>query len=355
MTFAVIMAGGVGARFWPLSRRNKPKQLLKIVDNKPLITATMDRLLPLIPYPMVKIVTTNELVNPIRSILPALQIENFITEPSAKNTAPCIGLAAVHVAKQDPNAVMVILPSDHRIEKEDLFRQILSDAVIKAEQGTSIVTIGINPTRPETGYGYIQYKKPKIESLNVFEVKTFAEKPDKQMAQRFIESGDFLWNAGIFVVRVDFLLELFQKHLPSFYQDLHIYSNTIGTKSEEKARVALFNNTKPISFDYAIMEHTKNVQVIPADIGWSDVGSWNEIKRLAVEDANGNAISGDGLAVHSKNCYVQSTSQFTAIVGLENVVVITTPDAILVCHADKAQEIRDVVTTLDLRNRTELL
>ncbi len=355
MTYAVIMAGGIGSRFWPLSRRSRPKQLLKIFGDKTLIQETVDRLSPLISTDMTFIVTVEDQIEGIRKSVPALQRSQFIAEPEGRNTAPCIALAAVHIAKTTPSAVIIFLPADHRIEREEEFRQILALAITQAQQDDTLVTIGIRPTRPETGYGYIQYEMNGVPAPGVYRVRTFAEKPDRSDAEMFLRSGDFLWNAGIFVVRADTLLEEFRRYLPDFHHDLMKYSQTIGTRDEMKARKHLYAQTKPISFDKGIMEHAKNVLVIPAEIGWSDVGNWSEVKRLHPSDQNNNAVLGDGEFVESNGCYIHSTGHYTAVVGLENIVVVHTDDATLVCHIDKVQEVREVVAALNRERREKLL
>ncbi|MDK9700354.1 MAG: mannose-1-phosphate guanylyltransferase [bacterium] len=354
MTYAIIMAGGIGSRFWPLSRRNRPKQLLNIFGDRSLIQETIDRLQPLIPPTCVRIVTIEEQIPALRKELPMLQKSSFLAEPLGRNTAPCIGLAAIHLAHVSPQAVLVVLPADHKIAREDDFRDILAMAISRAERGEELITIGIRPTRPETGYGYIQFKG-SAQSHGIHKVKTFAEKPDRKMAEQFLHSGDFLWNAGIFIARADTLLEEFQKYLPDFHHDLMEYSKSIGTPHEMRARKQLYNATKSISFDYGIMEHADKVLVIPADIGWSDVGNWNEVKRQLPVDDNGNSVFGDGMTIASSNSFVHSPEHFTAIVGLENVVVVHTPDATLVCHLDRVQEVREIVAALDREKRINLL
>ncbi len=354
MTYAVIMAGGIGSRFWPLSRRTKPKQLLKIFGDRTLIQETVERLSPLISIDMVRIVTVEDQVEGLRKSVPALQRNQFLTEPDGRNTAPCIALAAIHLAKVAPQSVIIVLPADHRIIREADFRDILATAITQAQNDDCLVTIGIRPTRPETGYGYIQYEENPPIAPGVHRVRTFAEKPERTDAELFIRSGDFLWNAGIFVARVDTLLEQYERYLPDFYHDLIEYSNTIGTREEMKSRKQLYAQTKPVSFDKGIMEHAKNVLVIPAEIGWSDVGNWNEVKRLHPADSNNNAIFGDGDFFGANGCYIHSTGHFTAVVGLDNVVVVHTEDATLVCNIDKVQDVRDVVAALSRERRDKL-
>ncbi|MGK9477212.1 mannose-1-phosphate guanylyltransferase [Melioribacter sp. OK-6-Me] len=352
--YAVIMAGGVGSRFWPRSKERKPKQLLRIFGDNTMIQDTVSRLNGLVQNENIYVITNKIQKMRVVEQLPQIPQENIIDEPFGKNTAACIGLASILIKHRDPEAVTLILPSDHIIKDDQAFRNCLSNAADFAYKNKGLVTIGIKPTRPETGYGYIQFDEKEI-STNIYKVLTFAEKPNLSTARRFIESGDFLWNAGIFVWRVDTILEEIKLYLPDLYEGLLEIEKAIGSDDFEKQLTHVYGQLKSISIDYGVMEKSRNVYLTRAEFYWNDVGSWEAVYEISDKDDYGNVLIGDVFSEFSYNSYVFSPKKFTAIIGAENLIVINTQDALLVCSRDKAQNVRDVVDYLKMNKRLELL
>jgi mannose-1-phosphate guanylyltransferase len=353
MIHGVIMAGGIGTRFWPQSRKNTPKQVLKIVDDIPLITATVNRIRPMIPLDNIWIVTNVDQKAILQAHLPELGDKQYIIEPMGKNTAPCIGLAAIRLRKEDPDAVMVVLPADHLIKENDKFLECLKAAAEQAVNARCLVTIGISPTRPETGYGYIQYNQElNAESKQVYHVKTFAEKPSLATAKLFLKSGDFLWNSGIFVWTVDRIIGEIEEHMPELFVGLRELDRVFGKAKWTDTLEQVYRSFKSISIDYGVMEHASHVCVVRGDFSWSDVGSWEEVYRISDKDKAGNAFLGETLIVDSEGCLVHSPGHLTAVLGVKNLVVITTPDATLICSREAAQDVKKVVETL-LRKKAD--
>ncbi|NQV30891.1 MAG: mannose-1-phosphate guanylyltransferase, partial [Candidatus Marinimicrobia bacterium] len=273
--FAVIMAGGVGKRFWPESRRATPKQLLPIAGDESMLRMTVDRLKRVTSADHILIITNSEQERAIRSACPDLPSENILIEPNGKNTAPCIGLAAIIIQKREPNAVMGVFPADHHIEDVDSFAEFISQGIKIAEEKKALVTFGVIPTRPATGYGYIQYHKPVESGESTFTVKAFAEKPDLVTAQLFLKSGDFLWNSGIFVWKVETILESYQDFLPEIWDSLENIKGAIGQPVWDSVLTVEWATLKSISIDYGVMEKARNVYVVKVDFTWNDVGSWD--------------------------------------------------------------------------------
>ncbi|MBC8277230.1 MAG: mannose-1-phosphate guanylyltransferase [FCB group bacterium] len=355
MIHSVIMAGGIGSRFWPMSRRAKPKHLLPLINSTPLIEATINRIKPLTPDGWISIVTNEYQKRRIQEILPDLQDHNFITEPFGRNTAPCIGLSAVNIRHQDPKAVMIVLPADHIIDDDESFRTCLTKAVGVASEGKSLVTIGIPPTRIETGYGYIQRNAVIDAQDKVYQVKTFAEKPNYETAQRFIESGDFYWNSGIFIWRVDLILDYYRKFLPDLYVQLCDVEKHLGKESYRKNLRRVYKSTKNISIDYGIMERAPSVNVIEGHFGWGDIGSWEEAFRRSKKDPDNNAAVGEHIFYKSSECYVNSPKKFVAVVGMKDVIIVESGNALLVCDRSRAQDVKEVVEKLERDNAKRLL
>ncbi len=349
--YAVIMAGGVGARFWPRSREKSPKQLLEIFGKNSMIVNTVKRLDSIIE-PKKILIVTNKIQKPlINKQLPNIPVDNIIVEPFGRNTAPCIGLAALFLRRHDPDAVMVTLPADHVIEDVEEFHRVLRLAIWVAYESGKLITIGIQPTRPETGYGYIQINDVNNESnpyfsRGIYKVKTFAEKPNEETAKRFIETGEFLWNSGMFIWRVDTILNEIQKSLPEMYQELMNIDAAIGTNKYNSTLELSYKMIRGISIDYGVMEKAKDVFVIKGIFGWSDVGSWDEVYRLSGKDENGNSITGKVMLNNSKNSLIYSPDKFTAVIGMEDVIIINTDDALLVCKLGKSQDVKEVVDYL---------
>jgi mannose-1-phosphate guanylyltransferase len=357
MLHSVIIAGGVGARFWPLSRKHRPKQVVDLLGEGPMIQLTIERIEPMMPEAQRWIVTNREQMKLIRGVMPELSEDRFILEPVPRNTAPAIGLAAVHLLHRDPDAVMIVLPADHRIENVEDFRTVLQTAAaLVAKSPDVLVTIGIKPTRPETGYGYIQIDKPsKAPATDVFKVKTFAEKPTLQIAQSFVQSGEFLWNSGIFVWRADAIMRQLSEHLPQWYSGLQEIAAAIGTNREHEATSHVFSALKGISIDYGVMEHAPQVAVVRGTFGWSDVGSWDEVWRLLPRDATGIASRGNAVAVNSKNSLVLADERLIALVGVKDLIVVDAGDAILICPREHSQEVRAVVEALEKQGKKKYL
>lgn len=358
--YAIIMAGGVGSRLWPRSRESSPKQLLHIMGDGTMIQNTVARLQPIVPPERIFIVTNAKQIEGFRKQVPAIPEENLLAEPFGRNTAPCIGLAATNVLARDPDAVMIVLPADHWIENVREFQNRLRIACEIAESRRGLVTLGIMPTRPETGYGYIQWSEKRVGLEDYFDrgvrhVRTFAEKPDVRTAQRFLDSGDFLWNSGMFIWRADVILEEFQGHLPDLYEQIRTIADAYGRDDYTKVLESTYKRMTPISIDYGVMEKARNVFVLQCAFGWSDVGSWDETYRLSRKDKDGNSLQGEVVALDTTNSYVRSDGRMIATIGLDDVLIIDTPDALLVCRRGSSQQVQAVVDYLRRKKITSLL
>ena len=356
MLHVVIMAGGIGARFWPRSRKSAPKQLLDLFGEGTLIEETVERARRLTSPECIWIVTSPPLKEAIQNILPDFKDEQFILEPMGRNTAPAIGLSAINLARRDSEATMVVLPADHRIPDRDPFDNAIRAAVEVVSKQEVLTTIGIHPTRPETGYGYIQIdtKKPQI-APDVFRVKTFAEKPNLSTAKLFLESGDFLWNSGIFIWRVSTILEQFTEFLPDLHSALNEIADALDTPEANKVIERVYNSLRGISIDYGVMEKAADVCVVKGGFHWSDVGSWEEVWRLCDKDEKGNALLGDHLAIHSTNNLVDGRDKFYVLLGVKDLIIVETEDAVLICPRKKTQQVREIVDELAKGNHKRYL
>ncbi|MBI4548161.1 MAG: mannose-1-phosphate guanylyltransferase [Ignavibacteriae bacterium] len=358
--YAVIMAGGIGSRFWPRSRERSPKQLLEIFNKGTMIQHTVKRIADLIESQNILIVT-NKMQKPmVAKQLPHIPSENIIIEPLSRNTAPCIELAALFIRRMDPEAVMVVLPSDHIMENEEELRRILRLATWVAYESGKLITVGIQPTRPETGYGYIQVidedsgTNPYFER-GVYTVKTFAEKPNLATAQQFLQSGDFLWNSGMFIWRVDAIMKEIERLLPELHGEFMKVADAIGSDAYDHAVETAYRIIRSISIDYGVMEKTKDVYVIKGNFGWSDVGSWDEVYRISGKDEHGNSVTGKTYLHNTKNTLIHSGNTFVAAVGVENLIIITTDDAVLVCKQGQSQDVKEVVDYLRRKQMADFL
>lgn len=350
----VILAGGQGTRFWPMSRQNRPKQFLSIEkDGESFIQLTVRRVLDVqVEGSIPPLVVTNVAHEKMaREHIPKAQ---FICEPCGKNTAPSIALAALWLRKQRSDAPMIVLPSDHVIKNEEGLRKALRQACAIAAKSDVLVTVGIKPTSPHTGYGYIK-RGDKFDEGS-FKVARFFEKPNQERATEYVESGDFWWNGGMFVWRPSVILSSIEQIMPELYAELMALESKIGTVEEQKALEAMFSRTQSQSIDFGILEHAKNCVVVPSeDLQWDDVGSWDSWAKLFTRDANANLFKGDVVGVDSHDCVVLTDKKPIAVVGLSNIVVIDAGDAILVCAEDKVQDVKKVVEALKAKGRKELL
>ena len=355
---ALIMAGGRGERFWPKSRKAFPKQFLALTkDRMSMIQQTVARLLPLMDISDIFISTNIDYKQLVTEQLPLLPEENILCEPVGKNTAPCIGLGAIHIRKKYGDAVMIVLPSDHSIKQPSLFRSVLKNAAKIAEKEKALVTLGIPPTEPDTGYGYIQLNAENTTAYDgAFFVEKFVEKPDLELAKQYYESGSYLWNSGMFIWRASTILEEMAQHLPDNYALLEKIAEAIGLQRQEEVLQAEFPKMQSISIDYGIMERTQGIYIIPASFGWDDVGSWLAISRInPTSDDQSNVIDGDVVSVNTARCIVQGGDRLIAMIGLEDVIIVDMPDSLLLCAKDSASDIKKIVEALRNRNRNELL
>ncbi|MFO7448070.1 MAG: mannose-1-phosphate guanylyltransferase [Ignavibacteriaceae bacterium] len=352
--YAVIMAGGVGSRFWPRSREKTPKQLLKIFGAKTMIQETIERLAGLVENENIYVITNKAQKPEIVRQLENIPSENILEEPFGRNTAACIGLACVIIEKKDKDAVTLILPADHIIKETEQFHDALRSAAKFAYESKGLVTIGITPTRPETGYGYIQIDERAIQD-NIYKVYTFAEKPNYATAVRFVESGDFLWNSGMFIWRVDAILDEIKTHMADLHYGLDNISRDIGTPGYEKTLTSVYGQLRNISIDYGIMEKSQKVYLTRGTFTWSDVGSWEEVYNLSEKNDNGNVIHGNVFSDMTVDSFIYSKNKFTAVIGAENLIIINTDDALLVCRRDHCQEVKKVVDYLKINQLSEHL
>ncbi|MHB8876224.1 MAG: mannose-1-phosphate guanylyltransferase [Myxococcaceae bacterium] len=345
--YPVIMAGGSGTRFWPLSRRSRPKQFLALASKRPLFTDTAARLDGLALVKDIFVVCGKLHAKPALRMVKGLKREQVLVEPLARNTAPAIALATAHVAARDPNGIIAVLPSDQHVSDVPGFRAALAEAARTAEQGF-IVTLGIKPSRPETGYGYI--RTGEAFSGLARRVQAFVEKPNAQTAMAYFASGDYLWNAGIFVFRADVMLAAFKQHMPALDAGLRQIRAAIGKRTYPGVLAKVFPTLPAISIDYGVAERAENIAVVPGDFGWSDVGSFNALAEVRTADARGNVITGtNAVVVDCEGCVVVSGKRPLAVVGLTDVVVVDAGDAVLVLPKDRSQDVRKVVDELQAR------
>lgn len=350
--YAVIMAGGTGTRFWPLSRKKKPKQFLPIISEKSMLEETVGRLHPDIPHSHIYCIANPAQTKIIKNLLPHLPEENLLIEPQAKNTAPSLILATAKIFLRDPDGVIAALPADHLITNPDLFRKKLEAAAIAASKGDHIVTFGIPPAFPSTGYGYIQFSMEKSFILlgeTFYNVEKFREKPGMKKANEFIKSGNYFWNSGMFIWRAsEFALKL-ENYAPTFF--LYWRSILEALRKNNESRVAkIFQMIPSISIDYALMEQAKGVLMCEGNFGWSDVGAWSSLADIWPQDENGNALRGENIVLDTKNCLLYSPRRLTALIGAEDLIIVDTKDALLICRKGEDQKVRDIVESLK-RNR----
>jgi len=351
--FAVIIAGGRGTRFWPASRKNHPKQLLNIIGDNSMLQMTVDRLRKMKNVEDVFIITGKHLEDKIKKTISGVDPKNIIIEPSAKNTAPAIGLAALHIKQKRADAVMGIFPADHLIVGAQKFSKSVRSAIQIATKKEALVTIGIQPHYPATGYGYIQFNKKSTDShLNAFPVKTFAEKPHIKLAARFLKSGDFLWNGGMFVWNVESFFSEINFHMPELSAQLMKIEKRI---IEKKDFSRLWSRIDSESIDYGLLEKTKNIYVVKAEFDWNDLGSWNSIFEFSSKNKENNVIRGQGVVIDGKNNFIESQNQFTAIIGQNDLVVVSTDDATLVVSRSRVEEVKRVINFLEDSKNKKLL
>lgn len=343
--FVVLMAGGVGTRFWPYSRNSKPKQFLDVLGTgKTLLQSTFDRFLPLCPKENIYLVTNEEHATVTREQLPQLSADQVLTEPMRKNTAPCIAYACYKIQRKNPNAVIIVSPSDHLILNEKEFQSTVSKAADSATGQNNLITLGIEPTRPETGYGYIQF----IESDRpVKKVKTFTEKPEISLAKKFIESGDFVWNSGIFIWSVQSIIQAFQKYMPEMAEVFEEAAPRFFSPGEKDAIQSAYSQCKNISIDYGIMEKANNVFVALSSFSWSDLGSWSSLHEISHKDSSNNDIKADALLYDVRNSIVRAPGGHLVVAqGLSGYLIGVFDNVVIVCEKDKEELFRRFVADL---------
>ena len=357
MVYAVIIAGGSGTRFWPRSRRDKPKQLLDIVDERTMIRATVERIARKIPFDRVMVVTVAPHSEEIRRQIPELDEGMVVPEPFGLNTAPCIALAAYKLLKIDSDPTMVVLPADHLITKEEPFLDAVMAGVHACSRGDYLLTFGIVPDRAETGYGYLKLGSAAFRegASTVYRVDTFVEKPDLHTAEHYLATGNYLWNSGMFVWQAGAIVRAFEKYLPEISNALSPIIPMLNSRDEFPALEQVYASLQAVSIDNGIMEKAENVLCIPVDVGWNDVGSWASLESIRPRDRHGNATVGRVVALDSRNCIVWSPDKLTALIGLQDLIVVETPDAVLVCSKERSQDVGRLLDLLQENGCEDLL
>lgn len=356
MIWAVIMAGGAGTRFWPMSRKKRPKQLLPIVSKRTMIEETAARLAPLVSPKRILIITQADQQPAIRKLLKKIPRENIIAEPCPRNTAPCLALAALHIEKKDPNAVFAALPADHLIRDTAFFRAHLKVACNEAAAGRHVV-FGIPPSIPHTGYGYIESgSKIRTETeIEIFKGLRFVEKPSLDRAKSFVEAGNYYWNSGMFVWKVSFFLKELERAIPDMKTGIAAIRPVLGTRREAAVLRRFFPKFPSVSIDYGLMEKAADFSLVKARYDWNDVGSWLELEKISKLDEDGNCLAGNAVSLDSRGNIVKSGKRLLAILGVENLIIVDSDDALLVAHKDKAQDIRKLVEELARRKLRQYL
>ena len=354
-TYVVIMAGGVGSRFWPYSRNYRPKQFLDVLDTGfSLIQLTNNRFKGICPQENVYVVTNEAYVDLVKEHLPELRDDQILSEPVGRNTAPCIAYASYKIASKNKNANIIITPSDHTVFKEREFEEVLKLAVDAVSQSDKIVTIGIKPSRPETGYGYIQFIPDSDHEVK--KVKTFTEKPELELAQKFLDSGEFVWNAGIFIWNADTIKSAFEEYLPDMAELFAPGDSMFYSEREDSFIREVYAQCKNISIDYGVMEKAQNVYVVEADFGWSDIGSWATLHDIKQKDENNNVFEANILTYNTKDCIVKGPSDKLIVVqGLEGYLVADIDNVLLICEKDNERQFRDFSADIKARKMTKYL
>ena len=356
-TYAVIIAGGIGTRFWPLSREQRPKQFLPIISDKTMIEETIQRISHLLSYSRIYTIANQKQTLTLKELLPQIPSNNFLVEPQGKNTAPCLLLATGHIYLKDPESVIAVLPADHLIQDTSRFLKKLEAAAHAADESQSLITFGIPPTYPSTGYGYIQFSKKNPLSFSAedfFKVQGFKEKPDQNTAQNFLKSGTYFWNSGMFLWKAKVFSENLKKYAPEMFSFWKKMLEAL--KSNDSKRLEdIFEQIPSISIDYALMEKTKDVLMGKGDFGWSDVGSWSSLLEIWEKDLSQNALKGECITIDTQNCLVHNPDKLTALIGLKDLVIVNTEDALLICKKDMDQKVKQVVTALQKKGQKKYL
>lgn len=351
------MAGGSGTRFWPRSKVKKPKQFLNILGDDSLIQETIGRFSTFTEAENIYVVSNKGQAKVLEEQTPMLPKENLIYEPVGKNTLPCIGLAAMFAEKENPDGIMVVTPSDHLIQNNELFRDTVLAGVKIAEEKDGIVTIGITPNFPATGFGYVKTAEDITgsDAIKQFKVERFVEKPNEATASKYLQQGGFYWNSGLFIFKVSVFLDAVKEFAPQLYADLRKIQADIGKPSFEKTLDTIYRAVESISVDYGIMEHAKNIYLVEGNFDWNDLGSWESVYQVNEKDGNGNASSGKAMFQDSKNSFIHSDKGLIALVGLDDVIVVQDGNTTLVCKRDKAEDVKKIVDELKSSNKNEFL
>jgi len=351
------MAGGSGTRFWPRSKTAKPKQYLNIFGIKSLLQDTIERFETFTEDKNIYVVSSATQAKVLEEQTPMLPTENLILEPIGRNTLPCIGLAAMYAEMDNPDGIMVVSPSDHLIQNNELFKNTVLAAAKIADQRDGIVTIGITPTYPATGYGYVKTAEDITgnEKIRQYKVERFVEKPDKETASGYLEQGGFYWNSGLFVFKISVFLKAVEEFAPTLYSDLRKIQADFGNPSYEQTLDTIYRAVESISVDYGIMEHARNIYLVEGNFDWNDLGSWESVYLTDSKDENGNAGSPETIFLDSKNSYVYSEENLVAVVGLDDIIVVQEGNTTLVCKRSKAEDVKKIVDQLKSENKTQYL
>ncbi|MBV4418800.1 mannose-1-phosphate guanylyltransferase [Clostridium tyrobutyricum] len=349
MLYALILAGGKGTRLYPLSRAKNPKQFLKVINNKSFLRGTVDRISPLVDKKNIYVITNEEYIDKVQEELPDIDGKNIFSEPENKETATCIGFSAVKLLKKDPSATMIILPSDHYIGDRELFLSTINQAVEIAEKKRALVTIGVKPTRPETGYGYIEMGELINTCIASFKVERFLEKPNLEVAKDLILKGNYLWNSGMFVWRADVFLREMQKYLPKMYKSMIAIYQDLGTEKEVYTIKEHYSIISGISVDFGIMQKTRKAYVVKCEFLWDDIGTFTALGRY-LKKYKGNNLSGNTFVESSENCTVFGGKKLIVAFGVKNLIIIDSKDVLLVMDKSKDQEVKYLVDILKNKN-----
>lgn len=341
--YIVIMAGGIGSRFWPYSRNDRPKQFLDILGTgRTLLQMTYDRFQEISSPDKFYVVTNQQYFDLVKEQLPEISDNQILTEPLRRNTATCIAYAVYKINAIDPKATLVVAPADHLITQESKFHAAIDQACHAAQTEGRLITMGIQPNRPETGYGYIQYLEQ--EGQEIFKVKTFTEKPNLKLAKTFLESGDFVWNSGMFIWKVSSIISAYEKYMPDVSEVFNEGVEFLGKENEQEFITKAYSLLKNISIDNGIMEHSDQVYVIPATFGWSDLGSWNSLHDLKKKDKKNNVVEGNAILYDTENSYVKvSSDKLVVVQGLDNYLINESDNVILICKLDAEKKFREFV------------